>query len=171
MELHAHTSAPPMHPADGSTHAVAGVLAGLVAAVAYLAAQTVFAATIHGGSGLEPLHRIGAVLLGDDVLPPPAPEFSATIAGIALLIHFGLAMVYGRMVDTIVRGRELLPAMLRGGLFGLVLYAVNYWVIAPVAFPWFAEGRGATTVLDHVLFGVVAAAAYVVLRRQVRPPA
>ncbi|HVZ44825.1 MAG TPA: hypothetical protein VHA82_13525 [Ramlibacter sp.] len=141
----------------------AGVIAGAVAGAAYLVAQMIFAATVLGGEGAEPLQRIGAILLGPDELPPPA-EFSARIIGIALLIHFGLAIVFGRIIDGAVRGLDGFAALATGACAGVVLYVIDYWVIAPVAFPWFLDSRGPTTFLDHVLFGVVAAAVYVALR-------
>jgi hypothetical protein len=164
MELHAPARAMNLQRADTSTHPIAGVLAGLVAGAAYLGAQMMFAVTVHDGSGWEPLQRMGAMLLGDEAAPPG--RWSGGMIGISLLIHFGLAIVYGRLVDSLVRGRPLVPALVRGAAFGLLLYGVNYWLIAPVAFPWFAEGRSATALLDHVLFGAVAAGAYVVLRRR-----
>lgn len=142
---------------------VAGVLAGLLAGAAYLLAQMGFAATVQGGVGWEPLHRISAMLLGDGALPPPA-DVDLTIGGFALLIHFALAINFGRVVDLLVRERDLPAACLRGALVGLALYVLNFWLIAPALFPWFEDVRGLTTVIDHLLFGAVAGAAYVPLR-------
>lgn len=148
---------------------ISGVLAGLVAGAAYLAAQMALVAGVHDGVGWEPLQRISAMLLGEDVLPPPG-EVDLTIGGIGLLIHFGLAMAFGRLVDVSVRDRGAVQAAWRGAAVGLVLYAVNYWLVAPWAFPWFGDNRGLTTLVDHLLFGMVAGVAYVHLRawRQVR---
>lgn len=142
---------------------VAGVLAGLVAGAAYLLAQMGFAATVQGGVGWEPLHRISAMLLGEGALPPPA-DIDLTIGGFGLLIHFALAINFGRVVDLLVRDRDLPAACLRGAAVGLALYALNFWVIAPALFPWFENNRGLTTLADHLLFGAVAGAAYVQLR-------
>lgn len=142
----------------------AGALAGLVAGAAYLAAQMGFAATLHGGGGWEPLQRISAMLLGPDAVPPPA-EISLTIAGIALLIHMPLSAIYGRLVAPFVRGFSLATAAWRGALAGLFLYAVNFWLLAPLAFPWFEDSRNVLTAIDHALFGAVAAVCYVQLHR------
>ena len=152
---------PPSH--DTRASPLAGVTAGLIAATAYLLAQMAFSATVQGGAGWEPLQRISAMLLGEDVLPPPG-ELDVTIGGIALLVHFGLAAAFGRVVDLVVLDRPPASAALRGAAVGLALYGLNYWLVAPVAFPWFEENRGLTTLGDHVLFGVVAALAYVALR-------
>lgn len=141
----------------------AGVIAGLVAGAAYLGAQMFFSATVHDADAWAPLQRISAMLLGPDDLPP-STDHSATLAGMAVLIHFGLAIVFGRFVDLAVRGRVRLDAVLRGLAVGVALYGVNYFVVAPLAFPWFEDGRGLTTLLDHALFGAVAVAVYLQLR-------
>jgi len=146
---------------------LAGSLAGLFAGAAYLVAQISFAAVVRGGQGWEPLQRIAAILLGPDAAPPPA-EISLAIAGMALLIHFPLAAVYGRIADLLVRGRTLARAGLLGALLGLAIYGLNFWVIAPSAFPWFEQSRDPITALDHVLFGVVAAVVCAFLRRRPR---
>ena len=142
---------------------VAGVLAGCVAGIAYIAAQASFAATVQAQDAWAPLQRISAILLGPNDLPP-SDEHSITIAGIGLLIHFGLAAVFGRLLDVAVRGRTGVAALLRGALVGLFLYGVNFWVVAPVAFPWFDTNRGLVTVVDHLMFGAVGAFVYVHLR-------
>lgn len=143
----------------------AGVIAGVVAGAAYLAAQAFFSATVHGADAWAPLQRISAMLLGPDDLPP-STDHSATLAGMGLLIHFGLAVVFGRFVDLAVRGRVRLDALLRGLAVGVALYAVNFFVVAPLAFPWFEDSRGLTTLLDHALFGAVAVVVYLQLRRR-----
>jgi uncharacterized membrane protein YagU involved in acid resistance len=141
----------------------AGVIAGLLAGAAYLGAQMFFSAAVHDADAWAPLQRISAMLLGPDDLPPSA-DHSATLAGMALLIHFGLAMVFGRFVDLAVRGHVRMDAVLRGLGVGVALYAVNFFVVAPLAFPWFEDSRGLTTLLDHALFGAVAVAIYLQLR-------
>ena len=138
----------------------AGLIAGLVAGAAYLTAQMCFAATVYGGGGWEPLQRISAMLLGDDVVPPPS-EISLTIAGIGLLIHLPLSAIYGRVIAAFVRFQSTAVAALRGGALGLLIFAVNFWLVAPIAFPWFVESRNALTAIDHALFGAVAAVCYV----------
>jgi hypothetical protein len=140
------------------------MLAGLAAGSAYLAAQMLFARAA-GGLGSEPLQRIAAILLGPAVLPPPA-QWSATIVGMALLVHLPLSAVYGRLIGALVNQLDgvAVPA-LAGAVVGAVIYVVHRWFIAPMLFPWFEASRSAVTALDHVLFGVVAATCCVALRR------
>lgn len=139
----------------------AGVAAGVIAAAAYLAAQMTFNATVLGGAGWEPLQRIAAILLGPDAAPPPV-EISARVIGIALIIHFALGGAFGRVIDIAVGKRSGTAAVVAGAIAGAVLYGVNYWLIAPVAFEWFVGGI--TTFIDHLLFGGLAALVYTHLR-------
>jgi hypothetical protein len=142
---------------------VAGVVAGLVAGAAYLLAQVAFAATLHGG-GAEPLQRIAAILLGPDLAPPPA-EWNTTVTGMGLLIHFALAMVFGRLVGAVAGDRGLAGASAAGAAVGAALYALNFLLIAPDAFPWFEQSPPLTTLVDHLLFGAIAGSVYALLRR------
>ena len=154
-------------PATGGTttvaEPVAGVIGGLVAGAAYLAAQVTFTAAVHPGSAAEPLQRIAAILMGPDAAPPPA-EFTFTTLGMALIIHLGLAMVFGRIVSVLAWRRSAGIGVLTGALVGLALYVLDFAVIAPIAFPWFEDSLRAVTIADHALFGAVAASVCLALR-------
>lgn len=151
--------------AQGWSAAVSGVIAGLFAGAAYLAAQVSFTGLARAGGSAEPLQRIAAILLGPDAAPPGA-DMNFTILGMAVLIHFGLAMAYGRLLAEVVWGRALLPAIAIGAVLGLALFGLNFELIAPSAFPWFQDSVQSTTMLDHMVFGAIAAAACVLLRRR-----
>lgn len=142
---------------------VAGVIGGVIAGAAYLVAQVSFNAAVRPGSAAEPLQRIAAMLMGPDAAPPPA-EFNFTIFGMAMIIHFALAMVFGRIVCALVWRRRFVPAMLIGAATGLALYAFNFGAVAPYAFAWFADSLPVVTAANHALFGIVAAAVCLALR-------
>jgi hypothetical protein len=142
---------------------VAGVIGGVVAGVAYLVAQVSFTAAVHAGGAAEPLQRIAAILMGPGAAPPPA-AFNFTVFGMALIIHFGLAMVFGRVVSVLAWPRRTGTGILVGALAGAALYAINFGLIAPHAFPWFEDSIRIVTLVDHVLFGGVAAAVCLALR-------
>jgi hypothetical protein len=141
------------------------VIGGVVSGVAYLVAQVSFTAVVNPGTAAAPLQRIAAILMGPDAAPPPA-EFSFTVLGMALIIHFGLAMAFGRVVAAVAWRRRTGTGILAGALAGLALYAVNFGWIAPAAFPWFEGSIRWVTILDHLLFGTLAAAVCLSLRRQ-----
>lgn len=136
---------------------VAGVVGGVVAGVAYLLAQISFTAAMRPGTAAEPLQRMAAMLMGPDTAPPPA-EITFTVFGMALIIHFALAMTFGRIVAILAWRRRTVTGILVGALVGLALYAVNFGLIAPAAFPWFAGSLRWPTMANHALFGAVAAA-------------
>lgn len=146
--------------------ALAGVPAGLVAGIAYLLAQALFAVLAYGGTGAEPFQRIAAILLGPDAAPPPG-EWTSRAVGIALIIHVPLAAIYGRIVDVLVMHFDhLAVAAAIGAMFGAMLYVLNFQWIAPAVFPWFGDSPALATAADHVLFGAVAALLCVALRRR-----
>lgn len=150
---------------EGMSEAVAGVIGGAVAGAAYLLAQVSFSAAVRPGSAAEPLQRIAAILMGPDTAPPPS-EFTFTIFGMALIIHFGLSMTFGRVVSVLAWRCRTGTGILVGALAGLGLYAVNFGVIAPAAFPWFADSLRWATMVSHALFGAVAASVCLALRRR-----
>ena len=55
--------------------------------------------------------------------------------------------------------RELLRMQVLGAVFGLALYLINFYVVTG-AFPWFAELRGWSTLITHLIFGVSASLLY-----------
>lgn len=144
--------------------AVAGVLAGIAAGAAYLAAQVSLTALARAGGAAEPLQRIAAILMGPDAAPPPA-DLDFTVFGMAMIIHFALAMVFGRLVAALVWRRSAPAALVVGAATGVALFGVNFHLIAPVAFPWFEDTVTAATIVDHALFGAFAAAVCLFLRR------
>jgi len=146
---------------DGAAAGWAGVIAG----AAYLGAQLALVTLVRHDSPWVPLQRMSAFLLGPDVVPPPA-EMSLSIAGFALMIHFTLAFVYGRLIAQGVRRVRPSLGWVVGACGGLAIYIVNFHLIAPLLFRWFADSQGPVTLLDHVLFGIVAALAFIALRRR-----
>jgi hypothetical protein len=147
----------------GVSEPVAGAVGGLVAGVAYLVAQVSFTAATRPGSAAEPLQRIAAILMGPDAAPPPS-ELTFTVFGMALIVHLGLAVTFGRIVSMLAWPRSTAGGIVVGALVGLALYALNFGLVAPAAFPWFADSLRWPTAANHVLFGVIAAAVCLALR-------
>lgn len=141
----------------------AGTVAGLVAGAAYLAAQVLLTVLTGGGSAIDPLARIAAILMGPGIAPPGA-HFSFTVLGMASIIHAGLSIVFGQIVSVFVWRRTVPVAIALGAAIGVALFGLDFELIAPSAFPWFASSVHSISLLDHVLFGVVAAAVCLALR-------
>lgn len=150
---------------DARAAVAAGVVAGVVATFAQVALWALFTdarpAILYRDARLA-----AAVVLGRRVLPPPA-TFDAAVMLAASLVHFVVAVGWTLVLAAAlprVPPRFALPA---GALFGLVVYAVDLHGFT-VVFPWFAASRDAIAVAAHVVFGIVAAGAYVALARPTR---
>ena len=106
---------------------------------------------------------IAAIVMGKGVLPPPE-TFDATIVLVAMVVHFVLSVVFVIPLALVLHRMASAPALLVGGVYGLVLYLVNFYLFTAV-FPWFAMARNWVSIVTHILFGVVAAWAYLKLRK------
>lgn len=154
-ELHAFT--------DWSAGAWAGLIAGLVFVMLEMGMVWLFM----GESPWAPPHMIAAMALGQDVLPPPGTyaPFDLKIMVTAMMIHIPLSVVYGLLVGWLIHRFDWLGGVLIGALFGIAIYIVNFYLIAPVMFPWFQMAQNWISVFAHAMFGVVAGAAYLGLRK------
>jgi hypothetical protein len=137
--------------------ALAGIAAGVVATLAQIAMWWVSS---------EPLPAIllrdarltAAIIMGRDVLPPPA-TFDWSVMLIATLVHFALSIAYALALSVFISRLSTPLSLLAGAVFGLLLYAINMYGFTFV-FPWFAVARDWITAATHVVFGIVAAAVY-----------
>jgi uncharacterized membrane protein YagU involved in acid resistance len=135
------------------------VIAGLVAGVFYLLWAMLLMPTLGDApSPWAPARMIAAILLGTEVLPPPA-TFDAGIVAAAMVAHFALSIIYGLVLAPIIAGMTRTTALVTGAVFGFAIYVINFYGFV-VLFPWFVEGRGWIGAVGHVLFGVVLAWAY-----------
>lgn len=133
----------------------AALWAGLVAGLAFLAVEMLLVATLAGESPWGPPRMIAAILLGQDVLPPPA-GFDPVVALAALAIHIGLSLILALPICWLIAQRRLglWASAGAGGVYGLVVYLVNFYGFTAL-FPWFAEARTPITLVAHILFGLV----------------
>jgi len=78
----------------------------------------------------------------------------------ALAVHFPLSILYAVILAWIIHRWATGRAIWVGAAFGLVLYLVNFYGFTAI-FPWFAMARNWVSIVSHILFGMVAAWAYV----------
>jgi hypothetical protein len=143
----------------------AAVSAGVIAGLVFLVVEMMLVWLVQGMSPWAPPRMMAAMVLGPEVLPPP-DTFSLMAVMTAMLVHFPLSIVYGLVLGWAVHRLEMGMALLVGAAFGLIaVYAVNFYLIAPIAFPWFVEARNMISIVAHVIFGVVLAGVYVAMRR------
>jgi hypothetical protein len=140
--------------------AQAGVVAGLV----YLVWQMALYPMVTGGSVWDVPRATAAILIGKGILATPA-TFNLGVFIVGLLLHLTLSAGYGLLLAAMIAGLGRGAALVSGGIFGLVLYLINfYWFTT--AFSWFARARNWATCLAHVIFGLVAVWSYLALRRR-----
>ncbi|WP_143526840.1 hypothetical protein [Rubrobacter xylanophilus] len=135
---------------------LAGLVTGIVAGVVFAMFEMVVAAVM-GQGFFAPLRMIAAIGLGEGALPPQASVGLATIVPVGLVIHMVLSMLYGAgfgMVASVVGILKENRWALVGAatLFGLALWIVNFYVIAPFAFPWFGMANPLVQFIAHTFF-------------------
>lgn len=163
MDLHMHSHQLTHRLPDWRAAAIAGVLAGVVFLL-----LDMLAAVMMGGSAWAPTHMIAAIVMGSSALGS-SEMFDIGIVVVALIVHFALAIGMGLILGLIMAPFHFDSswgmASVVGAVYGLVVYFVDFYGMTQF-FPWFAEARGWTTLLAHVIFGIVAADAYLKLERR-----
>lgn len=137
----------------------AAVIAGLVAGLVFLLVQMIGQAMIVGGSVWLFPRYVAAMVMGESVLLGDA---SLAVILVGLLVHFVLALIFGLILAAIIHEWELLVGIIVGALFGLALYAINYYTMNRF-FPWFYPIRNWLDITAHILFGLTAGAVYELL--------
>ncbi len=127
-----------------------GFVGGLVAGVIFAMFEMIAAAVLMGPSAFfMPLRMIGAIGLGPAALEPTYPLLPAAAAGMA--IHMMNSAVYGAAFGAVVAflpaaARQRSVLLVAATLFGVLLWVVNFFVIAPIAgWRWFPDGT------DHLV--------------------
>lgn len=166
MELHLQSHHWQARWPDWAAAAVAGFGAGGVLMLLELA----WAAFITGDDPWQTSRMIAAMAMGADTLQPTG--YSMTVLVVALLVHYALGVVFGVLLAAIMAPFKLdsssAMALTAGGVFGLLLYVLNFYGMTGV-YTWFVELRGWPTAIAHVVFGMAAAYIYLKLERPSRP--
>jgi len=138
----------------------AAIKASIIAGLTFLILELGLVATVGGESLWGSPRMIGAIVLGEDVLPPPA-TFDLVSFIAALVVHFALAIIYG-VIFAFVADKAawtLGVASIVGLIFGLAIYAVNFYGFTAL-FPWFAMARNGISIFAHAMFGLVLGYSY-----------
>lgn len=141
----------------------AAVWAGLIAGAVFLIAEMGLVALM-GNSPWGPPRMMAAIVMGKEVLPPPA-TFDMGIVMMAMLVHFILSIVLAAIFAPFMTTLGMPMSLLVGVVFGLVVYTVNFYGFTAL-FPWFAMARNMVTIVSHAIFGLALAWAYKTLQRE-----
>jgi hypothetical protein len=119
-----------------------GVVGGIIAGLTFAVFETLAAIVMDGLAAIfMPIRMISSIVLGAGAMDPSFPLLTALVAGV--LVHLVLSAIFGVIVGLI---GFTMPALShsRGvwlvstSLFGLALWIVNFYVIAPIAgWTWF----------------------------------
>ncbi|MFP4600682.1 MAG: hypothetical protein ACLFVJ_20675, partial [Persicimonas sp.] len=101
---------------DWRSVVLAGVIAGLVFLIIEMALVPLLGASIWG-----PPRMMAAIVMGPQVLPPPA-TFDLAIFAVAMIVHFSLSIIYTALLGLFLRRQHVAVAGLIGAGFGLLLY-------------------------------------------------
>lgn len=161
MELHTYSHRWERRMPDWPAAAVAGLVAGAILMVLEL-----LWLTIAGANPWMISHKIAAIVVGPDALQ--VTDFNVSLIAIALATHYVLGIVFCLVLAAVIAPFHLDSsvgmALSIGALFGLALYLLNFYGMVQF-FPWFADMRGWTTLVAHLIFGMSAAAFYRILER------
>ena len=139
----------------------ATVIAGLSGAIVFvLTIVTVLPATT-GGSLAAFFRYVASIIFGKDVLPPSTGSDPGVIL-VGVLLHLILSLIFAAILTTIIHRWGLLVGLFGGALFGLAIYAINFFTFT-LFFDWFYLLRSWPILLAHVLFGAVTGFVYELL--------
>lgn len=155
------------HELQGATDWKAGVWAGVIAGLVFVMLEMGLVWMVQGQSPWGPPYMMAAMVLGSEVLPPMGSwaPFSPKIMMTAMMIHLPFSIALGLIAAWLLRRFNWTGGLIIGAGLGLAIYIVNFYVIAPAAFPWFEMGRNWVGAFSHFMFGVVLAVTYIGLRK------
>lgn len=136
----------------------AAFIAGLVAGLVFLLVEMIGQAMLLGGSWVFTRYT-AAIVLGEEVL---VGGFDPGVVAVGILVHFVLAVIFALILAAIIHEWNLLTGVIVGALFGLALYAINYYTFTRF-FPWFFPLRNWLDITAHILYGITAGGVYELL--------
>lgn len=137
-----------------SSWLVNGLMMGVVAGIVFILFEMIMAAIL-GDGFFAPLRMIGAIVLGPDAL---LPTYSVTVAAlVGIVVHLVLSGTFGLIFGLIASSIRFVRAsglslVIAATVFGILLWLVNFYVIAPMAFPWFGMANPYVQFVSHAFF-------------------
>lgn len=131
--------------------AVAGLLAGLLFIVA-----TMWLASADGKPAEMPLRMISTIIKGDAAMAD-----GTTSVGLGWATHLVLSAIFGvvfALVTPLLRSNGTVAIV--GVGYGLLLYVVNFLVLAPLVFTTFQKANQPFELVVHVVFGTLVGLAF-----------
>ena len=139
----------------------ASIWAGFISGAVLFIAIVVLLPQFEGGNAWVYIRLVASIVLGEGILPPPA-SYSLKALFVALGLHFSFSVGASMLLAFIIHRWGLIVGILGGGVFGLCLYAINFYSLTFFV-PWMFGMKGLWTCLAHVLFGAVSGGVYELL--------
>ena len=123
---------------------VSGAVGGVIAGIIFAVSEMLINVLILGRSFVGPLRLISTIVLGRQAVQPTYPLATAVIVGV--IFHLILAALYGiAFVYLLSWTRQLkeppILLLIYGTFYGLLLWVLNFLVIAPAVFPQFTNAN------------------------------
>lgn len=133
----------------------AAIISGLIAGLIFMMLEMGLVGTVGGQSPWGPPRMIAAMIMGKDVLPPPA-SFDMGVMMVAMMIHFPLSIIYAVVLGWAISHwrMTLMTSLIVGTIYGLLIYFVDFYLMTAI-FPWFAMARGGISIFAHAMYGLV----------------
>lgn len=135
----------------------AALWGGIIAGIIFLIVNMVLTAS-YVGSPWVVIRLVAAIVLGPQVLPPPA-SFQLTQFIIAMIIHLILSIGFASIIAIALHRWGLLVGIIGGAIFGLAFYFINFYTLSYL-FPWFFPMRSWIMMVSHIIFGALAGGTY-----------
>lgn len=143
----------------------AAVIGGILAGALTMLLWMILISLVTGGSLWSPFHHIAAILMGQDVLTPSqSPNLQVILT--ATITHFFLSVLYAIVLAFIIHRWGVVVGIVGGALFGLAVYAINYYTFTAL-YPWFFPLRSWIALVGHLFFGAAAGGIYEILERDI----
>ena len=132
------------------------VWSGLISSIVFLIGGSL-AATGSGGTLATFIKLIASMVMGASAL------FNDLNIGsflIGLFLHLLLSMMATALIALIIHRWGIIVGVIGGGLLGLAIYAINFYFVSDLLFPWMSGLRSTDMAGVHVLFGALAGGFY-----------
>jgi hypothetical protein len=136
----------------------AAIMAGLIAGTVFLLLNIVVFESDYGGTAAIPIRYMASIVMGSDVLPPPA-TFDADVVVVGLIVHYVLSVIFALILAVIVHRWGFLMGVVVGALFGLAVFAINIYTVT-LLFPWFYVWNTPLFAIAHVVYGALVGGIY-----------
>ena len=133
-------------------------MAWLIAGTVYLVLDLVVVPAVVGGSFWISVRLVASLLLGDDVLAPPA-SFHGLALLAAIVTIYGISLLATVVFALVIHRGGLILGIVGGALLGLSFHAINYYSLTSF-FPQFFALNAPVVAVAHTVFGALAGGLY-----------